>query len=469
MTTPTTSPGPLYYLLSLYAALDEAVITSADEGIAETVEQFLPGTTGDNAGWSLSLTELVGPMAPLPEALRDIAAGPQLSIPELSRLVFIVGALTHIPDYLRANDSGFADVLALAGPEGAQNTERGAQLRDWLQHEFNGWQDWDKLKGDPVEQHLLDARVPQVPLCNAYLSEHDGVECVVIDTLFDDTELTPQKVKDVLDLKNWDDVAGRYLRRDDRAPTGPHGRMVSSAGDYGHHRRGSVFLQAANQPEVHQDRSGPIRRSAAVRTRRLQVLPRRRRRQGDRGPRLPQRQGAQPRSRQAGSAGRDEESGPHRGLPARAAEDLDLRTGLWARLHGDDLRRRAGSLSGLDEVGRSPATCGTRATPAPARMPLDPAAQGQDEARPPFRPKTAGALAVTMVADCLAGTSPRTARKSRRSGPSDSSRSPIWLSSAASWAPGWPATYGSSSTSSSKLPPPNTRPGQRNRGAVTHE
>jgi hypothetical protein len=211
MTSPTTSPGPLYYLLSLYAAVDEAVITSPDETVSETVERFLPGTAGDNAGWSLSLTELVGPMAPLDDALEGIANGPELSIPELSRLVFIVGVLIHLGDH-GEHDTRFTDVLVLAGPEEFQNIERGVQLRDWLQNEFLRWQDWDKLKLDPVGQGFVDARVPQVPLCNAYLSEEDGAECVVIDTLFKDEVLTLQQVKDVLDLSNWDDVAGKYFK-----------------------------------------------------------------------------------------------------------------------------------------------------------------------------------------------------------------------------------------------------------------
>ncbi len=211
MTSPTTSPGPLYYLLSLYAAVDEAVITSTDDTASETVERFLPGTAGENAGWSLSLTELVGPMAPLAEALEGIADGPRLSIPELSRMVFIVGVLLHLENR-DEHTRRFTDVLTLAGPEGLHNFEQGGQLRDWLEREFLRWQDWDKAKGTPVQEGFLDARVPQVPLCNAYLSQDNGAECVVIDTLFDDEELTPQQVKDVLDLANWDDVAGKYFK-----------------------------------------------------------------------------------------------------------------------------------------------------------------------------------------------------------------------------------------------------------------
>ena len=195
MTTAIASPGPLYYLLSLYAALDEAVITSSDDRVSETVERFLPGTTGDNAGWSLSLTELVGPMASLGDALDGIASGPELSIPELSRLVFITGALIHIPGYREENDSRFTDVLMLAGPDRVRDISKAGRLRDWLDQEFNGWQDWHKARGVPVLEGFLDARIAIMPLCNAYLSSYQGLECVVIDTLFDDDQLTPQKVR----------------------------------------------------------------------------------------------------------------------------------------------------------------------------------------------------------------------------------------------------------------------------------
>ena len=211
MTSAITGPGPLYYLLSLYAAVDEAVITSSDERISETVERFLPGTTGENAGWSVSLTELVGPMAPLGEALEGIAAGPELSIPELSRLVFIAGTLIHIPGYMEENNSRFVDVLMLAGPDRVRDVSRAGQLRDWLDQEFNGWQDWGKAKGVPVLEGFLDARIAMMPLCNAYLSSYQNRECVVIDTLFDDDQLTPQQVKNVVDLVNWDTIGGRFF------------------------------------------------------------------------------------------------------------------------------------------------------------------------------------------------------------------------------------------------------------------
>lgn len=211
MTASVTSPGPLYFLLSLYAALDKAVITSDDDGVSEIVERFLPGTAGENAGWSTSLEELVGPMAPLNEALEGLANGPDLTFPELSRLVYIVGAIIHVPGLLEENVGRVTDVLTLAGPDRVRDAARADRFRVWLAEELQGWQDWPKVQGFPVEAGFLDARIAKVPLCNAYLGQYRGRECVIIDTRFEDEELTPQKVKDVVDMLNWDTIGGRFF------------------------------------------------------------------------------------------------------------------------------------------------------------------------------------------------------------------------------------------------------------------
>ena len=47
----TDEATPLQALLALYGALDQAVTSSGDAGIEATVERYLPGGTGANAGW----------------------------------------------------------------------------------------------------------------------------------------------------------------------------------------------------------------------------------------------------------------------------------------------------------------------------------------------------------------------------------------------------------------------------------
>src|ERR1700756_1828511 len=101
MPMPTDATGRLYHLLALYAALDRAVTDFHDPDIAATVEGFLPGTTGNGQrGWSRNLEDYLGRDLPdVNTSLNDIAQGPPLTRPQLSRLVYVVGALAPIPTY----------------------------------------------------------------------------------------------------------------------------------------------------------------------------------------------------------------------------------------------------------------------------------------------------------------------------------------------------------------------------------
>ncbi|MGA8328456.1 MAG: hypothetical protein WB777_04115, partial [Mycobacterium sp.] len=56
----TDEATPLQALLALYGALDQAVTSSGDAVIEATVERYLPGSTGPNAGW---YDELLGFLA----------------------------------------------------------------------------------------------------------------------------------------------------------------------------------------------------------------------------------------------------------------------------------------------------------------------------------------------------------------------------------------------------------------------
>ena len=56
----TDQATPLQALLALYGALDQAVTSGGSAGIEATVERYLPGSTGANAGW---YDELLGFLA----------------------------------------------------------------------------------------------------------------------------------------------------------------------------------------------------------------------------------------------------------------------------------------------------------------------------------------------------------------------------------------------------------------------
>lgn len=51
-------------LLALYGALDQAVTGTGDAEIEATVERYLPGSTGPNAGWYDELLGFLGGSSP---------------------------------------------------------------------------------------------------------------------------------------------------------------------------------------------------------------------------------------------------------------------------------------------------------------------------------------------------------------------------------------------------------------------
>src|ERR1700736_7065636 len=116
----TDEATPLQALLPLFGPFDKSAIRGG-AGIEATVERYLPGSTGPNVGW---YDELLGflsdsanrdsrfaeepPAAPdLSDALtilqsqnHSVAPGakPSLTAVQLSRMVYGIGALSHLPD-----------------------------------------------------------------------------------------------------------------------------------------------------------------------------------------------------------------------------------------------------------------------------------------------------------------------------------------------------------------------------------
>jgi hypothetical protein len=223
MTTPTQSTGRLFNLLALYAALDRAVMEFHDPGIAATVEGFLPGTTGESQrGWSRDLEHFLG--RDLPEvntALSEIAQAAPLTRPQLSRLVYVVGALAHITTYKADNEQVFAEALRLARPQRmprpeaqvaeVAGTDPGLGLLDLLEEHFSNSRDWHDVTKAAVQAGYLDPIVATVPLCNACLTTQDGIECVLVDTRFEDSTVSLEDVKAILDPQNWDKTAGEFF------------------------------------------------------------------------------------------------------------------------------------------------------------------------------------------------------------------------------------------------------------------
>ncbi len=238
-------------LLALYGALDQAVINTGDPEIEATVERYLPGSTGANAGWYDELLGFLGqshdfdPERPESPAVPDLSqaltvlqnqattparsqpmtdAGPfaaaaapqpaQLTSVELSRMVYAIGALSHLPSYYPPGewDAAFTQTLALAG------AGDGAELLEMLRNEFGGRDDWTQV----VLSGSLNADVAVVPLCNAKPKWVRGRLCVVLTTEFSSTKVSLNDLKDVIDPLNWARCLPFFCAMD-AMPTRPDG------------------------------------------------------------------------------------------------------------------------------------------------------------------------------------------------------------------------------------------------------
>jgi hypothetical protein len=227
MTQPAQRDGRLYYLLALYAALDQAVVESGEPGIAATVEGFLPGTTGENKqrGWSRNLEHFFPRGFPdVNEALSKLLEIPDLTPSQLSGLVYVLGSLMHLPEgRVGIEHAEFVAGLNLARPVQTPGTEPtrtptpaegvafatggpsepGSELFKVLQKYFNNHEDWHAATAYAVHLECLDAVVASVPPCDACLTQQGNIECVVVDTDFESESLTVADVEAILDPRNW--------------------------------------------------------------------------------------------------------------------------------------------------------------------------------------------------------------------------------------------------------------------------
>ena len=94
----------LHSLMAVYGALDRKVVKSNNPSTAAAVERYLPGTTGSNSGWFEHIENFVqnlpGQYRPFPDihdALATVASEKRVTVPQLSRLVYGIGAALNIP------------------------------------------------------------------------------------------------------------------------------------------------------------------------------------------------------------------------------------------------------------------------------------------------------------------------------------------------------------------------------------
>jgi hypothetical protein len=213
---------PTQCLLALYGALDRAVTDTGDPQIEAVVERYLPGSTGPNAGWYDELLGFLGMTDPslvdeadvpdLREALdtlqpRDSGINPveELGIVQRSRLVYAIGALSHLPTYYRPETW---DVLFAATLDGV-SSGNGHALLDLSRQVFHSRDDWSRFV--PSAMHILDEHVALVPQCDAKLKVIRGHLCTVLTTDFTSTDVSLDDLKNVADPLNWDNCLPSFF------------------------------------------------------------------------------------------------------------------------------------------------------------------------------------------------------------------------------------------------------------------
>jgi hypothetical protein len=206
-------------LLTLYGALDTAVQEADDPLVLQTVDRFLPGAS-THAGWSEEIRRFLSTEENQFQTTGDIgedvslalngittplAGEPPLSIPMKSRMVYILGALTHIEAAKSdtRNRPGFIDALTIAQPPDTSVREQrqlAEELLTALTLNFTGWQDWDEIT---ALSDLLDPLIADVPLCIPAVVKVEGYDCVVIDAILTSSTVKFKNLKDVVDALNW--------------------------------------------------------------------------------------------------------------------------------------------------------------------------------------------------------------------------------------------------------------------------
>lgn len=243
-------------LLALYGALDQAVTSTGDREIETTVERYLPGSTGPNAGWYDELLGFLGqssrsgvhglessttpglaealsalldqgrptPSRPSPDVSRPTVTGAaapppaQLTPVQLSRMTYAIGALSHLPGYYPPDrwDAPFAQTLALAGGG------RGEKLLDLLRSDFTGRADWPQVMQAAMLSGSVDFDVAAAPLCNSKAAWVRGRLCVVVTTEFTSAKVSLDELKNVIDPLNWARCLSFFCSMDPM-PTRPDG------------------------------------------------------------------------------------------------------------------------------------------------------------------------------------------------------------------------------------------------------
>ena len=220
----------LHSLLALYGALDDAVTTSGDPQVAQTVESFLPGTTGlGRQGWFTDIRNFVRRLSLDPDqtefpsrtaALRefselssdsdDFEMQHRITAVEMTRFLYVVGAHWRLSS--RADDERdlFAHALSIAVPggPGPDSIDSAYALLDMFRGDLDGAENFAEvisaafahdppLVSEDVLLYVLNSTL-EVDVRRDACGEY-----AMLKAEYFRDHLQLQRVKDVVDPLNW--------------------------------------------------------------------------------------------------------------------------------------------------------------------------------------------------------------------------------------------------------------------------
>jgi hypothetical protein len=260
-TTDGPTPTPLQALLALYGEFDRAVTSGGGAEVEATVERYLPGSTGANAGWYDELlgflaagTNVASRTAELPpkppelsEALTILqnqreglgAERPPLTALQLSRMVYALGALSHLPaEYLPPDwEADFSGTLAIAGPHPAvqsapfSGTTQGSDdLLALLQSQFRSRNDFTQVMNYAGQRGWVTQLVAAMPQCETKAMWVSGHLCVVVTTEFGSSQVSLDQLENVIDPLNWAKCLPFFCSMDPYPPENGWSRVLEHWG-----------------------------------------------------------------------------------------------------------------------------------------------------------------------------------------------------------------------------------------------
>ena len=237
--------------------------------LAQIVDLYLPGASA-NQGWSEEIQTLLlpgthrvddvnGAVRSGLERVLAIASNPDfaeeeaITIPDLSNLVYAVGALSHIPE-IDPGDQLYEKVLSLALPQGIVEERisvANAFLTQKLIPELWGWEAWPQFIKTAAEENWVMDLVAKVPQCRTAVVTINGYESVVIDADLESDTVSFNRLINVVDPRNWPkSYPSFFCRMEDAALRGDKWYNIKETAGFSRRHR---WLQARHQAAVHQE------------------------------------------------------------------------------------------------------------------------------------------------------------------------------------------------------------------------